>query len=346
MTTPRSRLRVIRTNVQALQRSLSHLAGPDDEFNARFPAEQVLWDTNAGEVDADLKTLAAQLERGEVKADIDDEVEVVKNAWLEATLAFKAFRAAPGAEDARKTALATIDDRLHVIVLKIGFLTIPQRVAEYVAQERSGGAVHFHSAFANELPLEADRVAVLQFLAESPGGLYGVVDVPAGLVWAVSRNGWRRWRGYIGSAVVLLVGLGVAAYAHDLAAGLGIGQGFADRGNLVAAYILVIVGVIGHIGVDVYKQSRTNEADSPAALDTLFLWGHIHELQMIMTAFGIWAGTVILAGLENPIPAWSAIVTGYSLDSVLDAGLRRFDTSVTKATQDLTATLADTGATP
>jgi hypothetical protein len=341
MTTPRSRLRVIRSNVQALQRSIAHLAGSDVAFNARCPSEQVLWDQNAGEVDADLKRLAGQLDAGEAKADIEDDVEDVKNAWIEAKQDWQVFKAAPGAEDARQAALAAIDERLHTMVFKIGMLTIPGRVEVYVGRERTGGVFHFHRAFADELPLEADRMAVLRYMAESPEGLYGVVDVSNGLIWAVSRSAARRWRGYLGALAVLVVGGLVAYYAHDLAGRFGINQAFAERGNLVAAYILVVLGVIGHVGVDVYKQSRSKDTDSPAAIDDLFLWGHIHELQVIMTAFGVWAGTVILAGVENPISPWGAIVTGYSLDSVLDAGLKRLDSNIGKATKDLTAKLTE-----
>jgi hypothetical protein len=343
MTTPRSRLRVIRENTQALQRSLSHLLGADSEFKSRLVSERKLWDENAAEIDADFRELASQLAAGDVKADIDDEVEFVKNAWIEAREAWRAFVSKPGTIEDRQARIGSIEERLQAMVRKIGFLTIPQRVAEFVALERTGGIFHFHKAFENELPIESDRVALLEFLAESPAGLFGIVDVKRGVIWAVSRNAWRRSRSYLGAALILLGGGVVAWFWRDIAAVLGVNQAVADRPNLTATYILVAAGVIGHILLDLYKESKAAASDSPRAVDDLILWGHVHEFQMYGTVFGVWLGTALLAALFNPIDPLTALLTGYSLDSVLDAALARFDTTITTTTKDLTNRISGAG---
>ena len=344
MTTPRSRLRVIRETAQALQRVLSHLGGSDEDIASQFESEQRLWEENAADIDRDLDTLRSELEAGKVKAEIDDEVEFVRNAWSEAKEGWTRLVADHASVELRSVRLATIDERLAAMVRKIGFLTIPERVADFVGRERAGGVFHFHTAFENELPVLADRVALLDYLAESPGGLYGIVDVKQGLIWAVSRGPWYRSPGYMGSLAILLIGGLIALFSHDIASRLGISTAFADQKNVLATYILVTIGVLGHIAIDLYKQTKVETPDSPTAMEQLGLWGAVHERQMLGTAGSVWIGTAILIAAFNPVDPWTALLAGYSLDSVVDAGIMRFESAATKGTRDLTDKLAATGA--
>lgn len=340
MTTPRSRLRVIRENAQAIQRSIVRLRGPDDAFNARFASEQRLWEQNAGDIDRDLQALANQFEAGEVKADIDDEVEFVRNAWAEAREAWQALSEHHDDQPTRTAPLDELDDRLAKMVRKIGFLTIPARVAEFVSRERTGGAFHFHAAFEDELPRYEDRVALLEYLNESPGGLYGIVDVKRGIVWAVARNSWRRSRGYIAFVVILAIGALAAAFSRDIAGALGLAGTVPEAAAVLRTYVLIALGMLGHILLDLYKQGRHEDPDSPTALEDLILWGHVQEKQVILTAFSVWIGTALLVGFMSPIEPATAIFAGYSLDSVLDALLLRFEATASMRGKDLTDKVA------
>jgi hypothetical protein len=345
MTTPRGRLRVIRENAQAIQRSIARLRGPDEMFKARFPAEQRLWEQNAGDIDRDLEVLATQLEANEVKAEIDDEVEFVRNAWGEAKEAWRALVEHQDEEAARPEPLDELDARLATMVLKIGFLAIPARVAEFVSRERAGGAFHFHAAFQNELPRLEDRVALLEYLKESPGGLYGIVDVKRGIVWAVARNTWGRSRGYVSFLVVLILGAVTAWFSKDLASVVGLGNAVPAPSDVFRTYVLIALGMLAHIGLDLYKQRRHEDPDSPTAVEDLILWGHVQETQVILTAFSVWIGTALLVGFMNPVEPATALLAGYSLDSVLDALLQRFETAASKGVKDLTDKVAGATAT-
>jgi len=340
MTTTRGRLRVIRENAQAIQRSVARLRGPDEAFTAQFASQKRLWQENAGDIDRDLQVLATQMEAGEVKADIDDEVEFVRNAWAEAKEAWRALNEHHATEAERAPSLDELDARLVSMVRKIGFLTIPARVAEFVARERTGGAFHFHTAFQDELPRLEDRVALLAYLNESPGGLYGIVDVKRGIVWAVSPNAWLRSRGYLLFIGIIVLGALGAAFAHTVADALALGDFLPAGTNVLQTYVLIAAGMLGHIGLDLYKNGRDEDPDSPTALEDLILWGHVQEKQVILTAFSVWAGTALLIGFMNPVAPATALFAGYSLDSVLDALLQRFDAAGSKGAKELTEKLA------
>lgn len=340
MTTPRARLRVVRENVQALQRAIAPL-GPDAEFAAEFESSKRLWVRQAEDVDTGLATVAAELEGGAAElAEIEDEVEFVRNEWDEAKEAYARFLADTDTADVRQVRIAAIEKHLAAMVLKIGFLTIPARVVAFLARERGGGAIDFQRAFKNELPDPADQRVVLEFLAESPKG-FGIVDVKRGLIWKLDDSALRQ--ALLAAAAIFVLGALVAWFSHELADLAGVEATFAPGAKVFWAYIGVGAGVVLHLAVDLYKQQKSDTALSPTAVDDLILWGALNQRQVLWTAFQIWVGTAILVGLGT-LDLATAAFAGYSLDSLVDAGLRRFETAATKAAADLTEKVSAAGA--
>lgn len=341
MASMRGTLRRVRVNAQALKGSLAELDATNEQFAKRMPSETTLWTENATQIEDDLASVRAALDATAQGPGIEDEVEAVDNAWDRAKQLWSAFAKGPATDQtARKGALDAVAKLLDEMVRRIGFLTIPQRVQEYVAMERTGGAFDFHKAFQDELPSREDRVAVLEYLAESPGRLYGIVDVERGFIYAVSPDAARRSRSYWVAAGILVLGAVIAWFFSPIAAALGLGAPFTGRSDLFAAYVLVAIGVVVHILVDIRKESKKGDRGRWTAVDDLLLWGHVRELEMYATAFSVWAGTIALAFVFRPIEPFTAFLAGYSLDSFLDIALARFDTVVAKGTEEMTKRLA------
>jgi len=344
VTTVRAELRVIRVNVQSLQTCLTGLAGPDDTSAAAYEAQRAAWAEDAGDIDAELASIGQRLAAGEVKAEIDDEVEKLRNAWSRAKRQWETFPTGAGTEAERLARVATIDGLLGSMVRGIGFLTIPQRLAEFVQQQRTGGVVKFHEEFRDELPDEADRVALLKYLAASPRSVAGIVDVDHGLILVVGRGGVRRVLSYIITLGILAAGAVITGFAPQIADQLRLGPPAGGRDDLFAAYVLVAVGVIGHIVLDLYKAVRRGGAAATGIEDS-FIWGHAHEMQMIATAFSVWVATAILAIAFTRIEWGTALLGGYTADSLIDTALARFDQVVSSNAPDLTGRVAALGAT-
>lgn len=322
-------LRSARANVQGLVETIANLRAGGADFDAVLARERSLWDENAGQVDRGIERARAAIESGGAGPDeIADELDLLDNAWERIKAYWAAFVAEPPTKaDAREEQLAAIEVLLVGMVRRFGFLTIPRRVQQYLRRQRIGGAFDFHAAFHDELPSEADRIDLLRYLQASPGSVYGVVDVDNGIIWATSPDPRRRLRTYIVVALIPL--LGVAATIG--LAQLNVGGPFiqARRDELLVAYVMIALGVVVHILIDVYKQSRaTGAGGSRTAVDDLILWGHAHELQLYVTALSVFAGLVALAFLFARIEPLTAFIAGYSLDSFLDAVLMRFSNTL------------------
>jgi hypothetical protein len=336
-------LRTLRADTQGLQQSILELARSGDRFPAILKREKKLFDQNSAEVDEDLAKALALANAPDDPNDLADSVTEIGNGWARAKVYWAEFVTA-GTKDVanRQRRLTELTAVLDDLVLKVAYLTIPARVAEYVAFQRVGGAFNFTAAFADELPSAEARQQILQFLKDSPGAVDGVVDPKAGVIWITARDAARRRWSYIALAGILLAGGVVIA----LACLLGVGGPFVPGrlAELVVAYVGVGVGVLAHIAIDLYKQSKlADRTQGWTAVDDLVLWGHAHEMQMFITAFSIWAGLLVVALVSTRVEFVTAFVTGYSLDSVLDAALLRFTTVVTPGIDALKKQVAGAG---
>jgi hypothetical protein len=342
MSSIRDTLRRIRVDAQALQTTLKRLDAADDAFWNDIDSRKRVWTHEAAEIDARLVSVSEQIDRGEAGADIGDEVEKIRNAWVEVKEGWASFDrnlSARPDQTQRKPQLTAIGEFLTVMVKSIAILTIPDRLRIFMQGQPPGGVVNFHDAFKDELPEKSDRMDLLDYLGDSTNRTYGLIDPATGNVWAISPDASRRWWSYyVALAIVGLGGL-LAWFSPVLAAAAGLTGVSLDRENVLTTYVLVLLGVVLHIGVDLYKDSKRQNERRWTAVDELVLWGHAHELEVYITALGVWAGTFILVAVFGPVGALTAFLGGYSLDSLLDAGMARLEPIVEKGTTDLTAKL-------
>jgi hypothetical protein len=326
-------LRRIRANVQGLQRSLLELKSSGTRFDEVLERETGLWAANQTQVQEGITSAQAVVAAGGAGADeIADEIDLLDNDWDRVKAYWTSLSTSPpDAAADREGRIAELDVLLAAMVRRLGFLTIPGRVAAYLRRQRIGGAFDFHAAFKDELPVEADRIDVLQYLRGSPEGVYGVVDVATGIIWATSPDPAKQRRTYI---VTILIGL-AGLLATIGACTLNLGGPFvaARRDELAIAYIGVAAGVLVHILIDLYKQSRsTDRTKNWSAVQDLVLWGHAHQTQIYITTFSVWAGLIALPFIFEKVEPFTAFIAGYSLDSFLDAALLRFSGSLEAGT--------------
>jgi hypothetical protein len=326
-------LRRVRANVQGLQTSLVELRKAGSGFDRILTQESGLWAENARQVEQGITRAQTAVEAGATGADeIADELDLLGNDWDREKTYWQAFADGPPAEPAeREERLAQMATLLDAMVLRLAFLTIPGRVRAYLRDQRIGGAFDFHEAFKDELPLEQDRLAILRYLKGSPDTIDGVIDLSTGEIWATSPDPAVQRRTYLITGLIALVGL-VATVA---ACQLNVGAPFlaSRRDELAVAYVAVAIGVIVHIAIDLYKQSRSTDAKEWTAVDDLVLWGHAHQTEAYITAFSVWGGLIALAYIFAKVEPATAFIAGYSLDSFLDAALLRFSKSVEAGTE-------------
>jgi hypothetical protein len=264
-----------------------------------------------------------------------DEVVHIENAWRRA--AVERIQERPEAPDEVATLLSRARagrDALATIVYHAALLTIPPRLNAHLRSLRPGAALDFHRNFIDELPDAEDRDRLLRYLGDHPLSIEGVVDPSSGLIYKTSASRLRRAWSFGGIVLLALLGGGlVFALTHI--------EPWFDRDDwpvaetrtseLLATYLLVFVGAFAHLLVDALKRSRRGA--SPAmALGDMLVWVHVREIQISIAVLSLWVGVVGLALSSDDIGWALAFFVGYSIDSVVDIFLARFETLVGERT--------------
>ena len=243
------------------------------------------------------------------------------------------------ARETAEGAMAALDDA----ILQAGYLTIPQRMAEKLATKHVGEHVDFGSEFGDQLASPEQCTTLLRWLAEHPREIQGLVDLRSGRVYRMSQTR----RGRVARVGVLVWAPVLSALALWAVTSLG---GWFDleawpstqAGRVILLYLVVLAGALVHIGIT--KNLITNiRFDAPLrvhvpsrGLSWLELrWVAVGMLfvPVLVTAGILWGSGLGLTGTQDLV---TALLAGYSADSLFAAALTRFG-STAKAQQETIA---------
>jgi hypothetical protein len=169
-------------------------------------------------------------------------------------------------------------------------------------------------------------------MADHPTTVLGVVDVSAGLIVKASRHPLRQARGWLLPLFLAEVGLLLVFALGPLPTAFGAP---ATSGIAPAiAYVLLFAGAVGHVLVDSVKQSRAGSSEFKA-IDDIALWVHTKEMALTFGVVWLWIGFAGLAVALKSFDPATALIAGYSVDSVADVFLKRFETRVSTFKSDL-----------
>jgi hypothetical protein len=349
-------LRSIRVDAQDLRLSLTKIQDVVDSgaaqaaIMAAMATEESFRATNTTQVDQRFQ-LADQLlesylaDPRTLGGDISDELTGMENEWARVVAAWPPVPATAADVDLGRIRGGIADARgyLDALIFAAARLTIPSRLVESLARLRVGGRLDFHQAFADELPSREDRVRLLEYLARYPGSYQGLIDPESGLIFRIAGTTRRRLASYGFMALAVLGGVAIILVLTALAPANQSGWPFtpARLPEFLGAYAALIAGAIAHIAVDSIKQYRSGKGSSQLlALDDLYLWGHVHEMGIIVTIVSLWIILLGLAAFLDQVAMYAAFLAGYSADSVLDIFLARFTTTFSEGASSVLAGLA------
>lgn len=217
--------------------------------------------------------------------------------------------------------LDTLERQFRRLIFIVGYLTIPARLNNWLANARPGYYVPFHAVFEDEVPDPGDRLRILNYLKWSPQVIRGgLVDAESGLIYRYDRNPWAR----AGTIALLLVAVAatigiVIGLCHLPVANWPLAP--ANAGTLLIGWVAVAVGLLVHVAVSTAKRAQAPGGRPPIlALGDLplLLNARIGQiiLKLLLTLVGL-LGLAFGAGLANLTPL-NAFLVGYSLDSVVE----------------------------
>jgi len=246
------------------------------------------------------------------------------------------------ARAAAPAAVAALDDA----ILQAGYLTIPQRVDEKLATKHVGEHVDFASEFGDQLASPEQCAVMLKWLGEHPREIQGLVDLRSGRIYRLSQTG----RGRLARVGVLVWAPLLSALLLWAATSLG---GWFDleawpstrAGRVVLLYLVVLAGALVHIGIT--KNLITNiRFDAPLRvhvpshglswLELRWVAVGMLFLPVLVTAGILWGTGLDLSTSQDLL---TALLAGYSADSLFAAALTRFATTAQVQQETIAARL-------
>lgn len=227
--------------------------------------------------------------------------------------------------------------RLDAMIVAIGVITIPPRAIDSLRALKVGGVMDFHKEFSDEIPTEAARTRILSWINDHPLTVPGVVDVQTGTIVKASPLWWRRALSWVGICLIMAAALLAATTSRHWIDALAVGkvpQRVADHSYLLAI-AFAYAGAVLHVLVSAMKQYRDAAARNGGftALGNFTLWVHIHEGYLMLYALAIPVAGYTLILATGRINLVTLFFLGYSIDSILDVLLTRFDMAAKKRTE-------------
>ena len=335
-------LREIRAAVQDIQLSITEIRKklPDLDADKRVPALLEIFSSNyQTRIEQNIKP---QLDAIQNLFDIDekeldwasDNVTSIRLNWARAKDLWPAADASFDVIDHR---LNDISPKLDQIVYQCCTLTLSPRVNDVLENLRTGQALDFDFEFGSELPIDPQlRNRLFLELAQQGAVLSsGVVDVNEQVIYKAAAS--RQKQRYSAVRLVLCVILGaiVVPGAIVLAkqADLGLFR------SLIREYVLIFAGAGAHIAINALKIARSQTRPGFQAINDWILWLHVREVKVFWGIAYVWLGCVLLAmtaGVDD-LKMYSAFFAGYSIDSIVEVFLGRFESAIKTNTDNLTS---------
>lgn len=342
VTNPESRMRSI---LRDIREELVRIATVLEHYATAGDAERAaVWSDLKPLVDAEAKTISKRLVRIAELVERDDDlanqcsdaVTRIENLWADVERAWKkaAIDSLP---------VATLRQSIDRCILEIGYLTVPDRANRVLRSLRVGAAMNFHEEFADEIPNLEARVALLRWLNAHPRLVGGVVDVPSGTIIRASGKPRRRLFSWVMVLGVMAVALASAGLAPSLLKLVGLGSvPPGSGGDYLWAVLFAYAGAVTHVAIAALKQLRqsgTSDDQRFTAIGNFTIWVHINEMYLVMYSLAIPIVAYVVILSTGRIDNLTMAFVGFSIDSVLDVVLARFDKAAPGRTEAIAASV-------
>lgn len=246
------------------------------------------------------------------------------------------------------------------MVLLINKLTIPDRVREHLQTLYPGQELDFMDNFGNELCTKDHAGPILEWIAAHPECINGVVDTANGRIYKVDERKSRQLMSILVAVAICAVGvlvalalpwvLATAQYPLSISVPnmtianqsvRSIDFATADPVGLAGVpfflatcFLMVVSGGLAHLLVGGVKQARSGTG-TVLAVEGWIRWFHIREIKNWAATLTLIIGFLGMVFVLKTADFATAFLVGYSIDSVVDLFLARFDVAVTAKTEEI-----------
>lgn len=247
-----------------------------------------------------------------------------------------------------------LNKRIKKIIYLISYLTIPERLNDWLAKARPGYYIPFHVIFEDELPSMEDRIKILDFLTFSPDALSGgLIHAGSGLVYRYSLSTWKRILSIAELLAIFILVTYLVYYSSILSLENSSFQllwwmihlpyieswpiEMNQQSTILLGWIAILFGIITHAAVGTVK--RGQREGLPPIYATSDLSRYVNARfgllvrKILLAVIGLF-GLMFASGAGSVTPL-NAFLVGYSLDSFVEL----FGTSLEQRSETLAVTL-------
>lgn len=236
--------------------------------------------------------------------------------------------------DTADTALGTISavrDKLDEIVFTCLSNTLTPDINDRLPNLEVGQALDLEFVYGDDFPRDPKlrKRLILEVAQEQAVIQGGIVDADKGLIYRIAPTAKERRKSLWHVIGLILFGAVLAAAA-----------GFLGRwvpswpiqtmqwSTLLINYAFLFIGAGGHTVIDALKQKRAQNKPTFAAMDNWILWLHVHEMSVLYGVLWSDLGFILLTAMVQNLDWKLAFAAGYSIDSITDLFLGRFESLV------------------
>lgn len=221
--------------------------------------------------------------------------------------------------------------QLDKIIFTISWILVPDSLSKHLDTMKIGEYIDFNDMFRDDIPSDKDREEIFNRLFRGSININGIIDISKKRIYKASKS----WRRQAESLVIIAAGIAACAIIVYALPILPLeAEDWPWKGDtskeLLIAYFFVLLGSLAHVAVDLIKQRRSGE--TRLALNDLLLWINIKEVPLLLSILALFIGFIGLSISKN-IEWQTALFAGYSIDSVVDVLIQRFDTAVSTKTK-------------
>jgi hypothetical protein len=238
--------------------------------------------------------------------------------------------------------IGLIRDKLDAIICTCLANTLTPDINDRLRNLDVGQPLDLQFVYGEEFPRDPKlRKRLILEVAQERGVIAsGYCDADACLIYRIASNSKERHRCVWHLSGLVLLGLALAGGACFLGLLLPNWPIRPYQFGTLINYVFLFLGAGLHLLIDALKQNRAQTKPSFAAMDDWLLWLHVHEKAVI---YGIlWAdlGYLLLTFMVPGMDWKGAAAAGYSIDSVTDLFLTRFEAAIGNAAAQIKPTAA------
>ena len=233
--------------------------------------------------------------------------------------------------------LRHVRDKLDKIIFTCLSSTLTPDINDRLRNLDVGQPLDLNFVYGPDFPRDADlrQRLILEMVQERGVIANGCFDAQNCMIYRIAPSLKTRRKAIWNVSFFILGGLFLAAAACFLKLVIPAWPIKAYNYATLANYVALFLGAGAHVLIDALKQKRAQTKPSFTAMDDWVLWLHVHQMSVIYSIAWADLGFLLLTFFVPTMDAKFAFAAGYSIDSVTELFVTKFESVMGDAAAQL-----------